>query len=71
MLLEVYLAIASIGAMQNSFIPPTINYEYDDSKIDLNLVTNKAVEKDIETVMINSFGQNGSNSCLIVRKYKD
>lgn len=64
-------AIASIGAIQNGFIPPTINHEITDPKIDLNIVANKAVEKDIKTVMVNSFGQNGSSSCLIIRKLEE
>jgi len=63
-------AIASIGAMQNDFIPPTINYKMDDPAIDLNLVPNKAREKSLKRVMVNSFGESGSNACLILQKYK-
>jgi 3-oxoacyl-[acyl-carrier-protein] synthase II len=62
-------AIASIGAMRDHFIPPNINCESIDPAIDLNLVIDKMEERNVRTVMINSFGQNGANACLIIRKY--
>lgn len=62
--------IAAVGAINQNFIPPTINIENLDSRIDLNLVVNKAREANLKTVMINSFGQNGSCSSLIIKRYK-
>ena len=29
------------------------------------------IKQDLNTIMVNSFGQNGSNSCLIISKYKE
>lgn len=63
-------AIASIGAINRGFIPPTINYEEKDSRLDLDYVPNKARKIKINTVMINSFGQNGANSVLIIKRYE-
>jgi len=62
--------IASIGAICQDFIPPTINYKEKDSKLDLDYVPNKARKVRINTAMINSFGQNGANSVLIIRRHK-
>ena len=61
-------AIASIGAMQNDFVPPTINYIFKDPQLDLDFVVNTSRELSVNTIMINSFGQNGANSSLIIKK---
>lgn len=62
--------IASVGAINRGFISPTINYTEKDSRLDLDYVPNKARKTKIDTVMINSFGQNGANSVLIIRRYE-
>ncbi|MBN2058186.1 MAG: beta-ketoacyl-ACP synthase II [Candidatus Saganbacteria bacterium] len=62
--------IASILAIHNSKIPPTINYHEPDPDCDLDYVPNKARDKDIRTVMSNSFGFGGHNAILIVKKYQ-
>ncbi len=64
-------AIASLGVLQNNFVPPTINHESRDPRINLNLVVNKAQEMKIDTIMINAFGQNGASSSVIIRRYRD
>ena len=60
--------IATILAMENSVIPPTINYEKPDPECDLDYVPNTARPQKIRTAMKNSFGFGGKNSILIVRK---
>lgn len=62
-------AVAAVGVLQNNFVPPTINHELTDPRINLNLVVNKAQEMRINTIMINAFGQNGANSSVIIRRY--
>lgn len=59
-------AIASILAMQNSLVPPTINHETADDKIDseLNLTLNKPQERKIKVAMSNTFGFGGHNACV-------
>ena len=63
-------AIASILAMQNSIVPPTINHTTVDENIDpsLNLTLNKAQKRDITYAMSNTFGFGGHNACVLFKK---
>lgn len=60
---------AALLSIKNGLVPPTINCEENDPECDLNIV-NKKWEKDIDTVLINSFDLSGNNSCLIVKSYE-
>jgi len=60
---------ASLGAMQEDFIPPTINYLMPDRRCDLDYVPNKARKGKIDKILINSFSLTGSNSCLAIGRY--
>lgn len=60
--------VASIGAINEEFIPPTINYQQKDPECDLNYVPNKAIKAKIRNVMINTFDPNGANTTLIINK---
>ena len=63
-------AIASILALKNGVIPPTINHETVDENIDpeLNLTLNKAQKRDIKVAMSNTFGFGGHNACVLFKK---
>lgn len=63
-------AIASILAMENGIVPPTINHEVVDEKIDpeLNLTLNKAQKREVKVAMSNTFGFGGHNACVLFRK---
>jgi len=61
--------IATIFALQNNIIPPTINYENPDPECDLNCTPNTALEKTINFAISNSFGFGGHNVCLAVTKF--
>ena len=63
-------AIASILAITNGVVPPTINHSVVDENIDpkLNLTLNKAQERNIQVAMSNTFGFGGHNACIIFRK---
>jgi 3-oxoacyl-[acyl-carrier-protein] synthase II len=65
-------AIACIGAMQRSFIPPTINHFTDDPDIDPNfdLTFNVAKKKEVNVIMSNTFGFGGHNATIIFKKYE-
>jgi 3-oxoacyl-[acyl-carrier-protein] synthase II len=62
--------IAGILALQDQYIPPTINHFTDDPDIDpkLNLTFNTAQERKVNAVLSNTFGFGGHNSSVIVRK---
>ena len=61
-------AIFSIKAIEEGLLPPTINHNEPDPECDLNYVPNKAVEKDLNAVISNSFGFGGTNASLVFRK---
>ncbi|NIA25136.1 MAG: beta-ketoacyl-ACP synthase II [Gammaproteobacteria bacterium] len=61
-------AIASILAMRDGVLPPTINYRNPDPECDLDYVPNKSRKQDIRIVMSNSFGFGGHNAVLIFGK---
>jgi 3-oxoacyl-[acyl-carrier-protein] synthase II len=65
-------AIASILAINHSFVPPTINHFTDDPELDsrLNLTFNEAQSRDVKTILSNTFGFGGHNATLIVRKFE-
>ena len=62
-------AIATALAIDESFIPPTINYETPDEGLDLDYVPNKSRAAEINFAMSNSFGFGGHNACLVFKKY--
>lgn len=61
-------ALASILALKEGIIPPTINYVEPDPDCDLNYVPNEAVKADITLALSNSLGFGGHNACLAFRK---
>ena len=63
-------AIAALNTIVNSIVPPTINHFTDDEKIDsrLNFTFNKAVEKNVDIAMSNTFGFGGHNACVLFKK---
>jgi len=63
-------AIATILAMQNSLVPPTINHKTVDENIDpeLNLVLNEPKKQEVNVAMSNTFGFGGHNACVLFKK---
>lgn len=63
--------IAGVLAINNNFVPPTINHFTDDPQIDpkLNLTFNEAQEKEVRAILSNTFGFGGHNASVIVKKY--
>jgi 3-oxoacyl-[acyl-carrier-protein] synthase II len=64
-------AIASIMAVTQDTIPPTINHFTDDPVFDkkLNLTFNKAQKRTVRAALSNTFGFGGHNASIIVKKY--
>jgi 3-oxoacyl-[acyl-carrier-protein] synthase II len=63
-------AIAGILAMQNDFVPPTINHFTDDPDVDakLNFTFNEAQQRRLNVVLSNGFGFGGHNTTLIFKR---
>ncbi|MCR5014813.1 MAG: beta-ketoacyl-ACP synthase II [Bacteroidales bacterium] len=66
-------AIASIMALKEGIIPPTINHFEDDPQIDskLDFTFNKARKRDIHYAISNAFGFGGHNTSLLFKKYTE
>lgn len=64
-------AIASIKAMIDNFIPPTIGYEVKDEECDLDYVPNKGRECKLDYVMSNSLGFGGHNGVILLKKWSE
>ncbi|MFA5142710.1 MAG: beta-ketoacyl-ACP synthase II [Candidatus Omnitrophota bacterium] len=61
--------IASVLAIKEGIVPPTINYETPDPECDLDYVPNKPRAAKIKIAMSNALGFGGHNAALIVRKF--
>ena len=62
-------AIFSILAMRDGVAPPTINLDNPSVETPIDLVPHQARQRQIDTVLSNSFGFGGSNASLIFRRY--
>jgi 3-oxoacyl-[acyl-carrier-protein] synthase II len=65
-------SLASILAVQNDIVPPTINHFTDDPQFDprLNFTFNKAQHRTVNAALSNTFGFGGHNASVIFRKIK-
>ncbi len=61
-------AIAILKMMEQNTIHPTINIDNQDPECDLNYTANKAIQKDLNIVLSNSFGFGGHNVSLAFKK---
>jgi 3-oxoacyl-[acyl-carrier-protein] synthase II len=63
-------AVASVLAIKNGMVPPTINYNTPDPECDLNYVPNKPIERDVKAILSNTFGFGGHNATLCFKSYQ-
>jgi 3-oxoacyl-[acyl-carrier-protein] synthase II len=61
-------AIFSLLAMRDQVAPPTINLDNPSVETPIDLVPHKAVKREINTVLSNSFGFGGTNATLVFRR---
>ena len=66
-------AIASLLAVKNNIVPPTINQENLDPELDskLNFTFNQAQKREVRAALSNTFGFGGHNASVIFRKYEE
>lgn len=68
-------AMATILAVKEDIVPPTINHEDgdEDPEIDynLNFTFNKAQKREVRAAISNTFGFGGHNACVVFKKYAE
>lgn len=68
-------AMASVLAIKNDIIPPTINHEENDEdpEIDyrLDFTFNQPRKREVRVAMSNTFGFGGHNACVVFKKYAE
>ncbi|MEA4986986.1 MAG: beta-ketoacyl-ACP synthase II [Anaerovorax sp.] len=64
-------AAATVLALKNGKIPPTIGYKEMDPECDLNYTPNKSVDADVKLGMSISLGFGGHNGCIAFRKIEE
>lgn len=63
-------AIITVLSLRDGKVHPTINLDNPDPELDLNYVTEGAVEADLRYAISNSFGFGGHNASLVFKKYE-
>ena len=64
-------AVASVLALKNGIMPPTVNLDEADPECDLNYTPKEAVKADLTMALSDSLGFGGHNGCLVFRKYEE
>ena len=62
-------AVATVMALKEGIVPPTINLDEVDPECDLDYTPNRPVKADLTIAMSDSLGFGGHNSCVVFRKY--
>ncbi len=65
-----FAVVASLGAITQDFIPPTVNYQEKDPACDLDYVPNFSRPAHLKNVLIVSFGPSGHNTCMVLRRFE-
>jgi 3-oxoacyl-[acyl-carrier-protein] synthase II len=64
-------AIATVMALNEGILPPTINLDNPDPECDLDYIPNVARRVQVETAISNSFGFGGHNAVLAFKRYHE
>jgi 3-oxoacyl-[acyl-carrier-protein] synthase II len=60
--------LSAVLSIRDQVVPPTINYENPDPKLDLDYVPNRARKMRVRAAMLNAFAFGGTNASLVVRE---
>jgi len=60
-------AVVCIAAMQNSFLPPNINFRGTEDDVRLNIVANESKPHNVRVALSNSFGFGGTNASILLK----
>jgi 3-oxoacyl-[acyl-carrier-protein] synthase II len=60
--------VATVLAMKDQVVPPTMNYETPDPECDLDYVPNEAREREVRVAISNSFGFGGHNATVALKR---
>jgi 3-oxoacyl-[acyl-carrier-protein] synthase II len=63
--------IAALGALRDQIVPPTINLDHPDPKLDLDYVPHRARPARVRAALVNAFAFGGTNAALVVRHRED
>lgn len=63
-------AVATVLALRDGIIPPTINLDNPDPECDLDYTPNRAVRSEVNLGLSDSFGFGGHNACIAFRKVR-
>jgi 3-oxoacyl-[acyl-carrier-protein] synthase II len=64
-------AVASILAVVNDVVPPTINLQTPDPECDLNYTPNAPQARTVDVALSNAFGFGGHNTCVVFKKWSE
>ena len=64
-------AVACVKAIEDQFVPPTINYQVPDEECDLDIVPNQGRNAKVRFAMSNSLGFGGHNSSILLKQYEE
>ena len=64
-------AVVCAKAVEEDFVPATINYKVPDEECDLDVVPNEGRNVEVKYAMSNSLGFGGHNASILLKKYED
>jgi 3-oxoacyl-[acyl-carrier-protein] synthase II len=64
-------AVICVIAINEGFLPPTINLHEPDPDCDLDYVPNDSRPATIDVAISNGFGFGGHNACLVIERFRD
>ncbi|MDC1068197.1 beta-ketoacyl-ACP synthase II [Candidatus Kapabacteria bacterium] len=62
-------AVASVKAIVEGVLPPTINHQESDPECDLNYIPNNSISSNVNAVLSNTFGFGGHNASICFKRY--